>query len=205
MGDVTGSFGDQDDPAAAPSTSGPLAARWFVPTGLTVVGILATALFSLITFAVAVWRPELLGAGLGIALAWHVSYLLMSGGYVRADDRGVEARNIFLRHRFGWTQVVRFEASMNVVVLAHDGSRTTLWAVQRAQFAAMTGARSRVDDAVAELERHRIARLRTVVSGEQPDTAPPSRGIVRLTAPEWVQLATVMPGAAAAGLLVASL
>ncbi|MFD4991372.1 hypothetical protein ACFWH7_08925 [Cellulosimicrobium cellulans] len=182
-------------------------ARWLLSPGTRVIATIATVFLALFTFAAGYWRSydlALVVPWCVIGFATHMLYVLMARGYVQADEYGVDARNILLCYRFTWAQIAWFDPQMNVVVVTHDGSRTTLWAVQRARIAAATGRRSRVDAVVEELERRRVHRFRALAAQEAPDPSPPRPRLVRLAPGEIVQLLTVMPGSVLVGVLLAS-
>lgn len=113
-------------------------------------------------------------------------------GRIDVSGEGVLSRNVLTERWYPWASVERFEPSMRVAVLHADGGRTSCWAVQRANIAAMTGRVSRVDRVVAELEGLRAE------AGLAPDGAVhPVTRIVRLTFGEWVRVLGLVPGIAA--------
>jgi hypothetical protein len=93
--------------------------------------------------------------GLAIVFGVLVAEVMIAGGKIEVTSKGVHARNLFTSKDFPWASIEGFEAAMRVAIVTSDRKRHALWAVQRSNFAAMAGRRTRVDVVVGELEELR--------------------------------------------------
>ncbi len=180
---------------------GPDRVRFRVSEGMQTFCVIAVVICGLTTFLTGLLHPDelhdVVGAG-AVSWVFLIAIILMRGGWIEVGSDGIRARNILLSYEWGWDDVLRIDAAMNVEVVERDGTRRVLWAVQRAQAALYTGRRSRVDDVVDHLERCRVF-YQGHRSGEQLTAR---RGVVRLRAWEIVVTAALVPGLTIAGLVL---
>ncbi|MFI2702975.1 PH domain-containing protein [Cellulosimicrobium composti] len=165
------------------------------------IGTIAVAIYGLIAFLTGLVDGDdvLAVVQVGVvACLMAFAVMLLAGGSIEAGPDGIRARNILFAEEWGWDDVLRIDSEMNVVVVGRDGTRRSLWAVQRAKAALMTGRRSRVDDVAEHLERCRVF-YSAHGSGDQ---LPRRRGLVWLRAWEVAVAAVLVPALTTAGLLL---
>lgn len=92
----------------------------------------------------------------GCVLSW-VAYRFYIRTRVVSDSRGVTVVNPISTIVLTWSEIDRFSAGNQLVVLPAVGDPVAAWAVQAANGARMLGRRSFADDVAADLNRLKLA------------------------------------------------
>lgn len=99
---------------------------------------------------------------LGVCTLTMIGCVLAARGRISCGPGGIYARNIVFEYDFPWEMILEVVPGDRVVIVARDGRRYRLWAVQKSNLALLLDRRSVVEEAVEKIEAYQRVAVENV-------------------------------------------